>query len=54
MKRALGDVVSIKAHDAQDGHTYSTDNLTTQIDDAGNITIAMDTQLTADKVTSAR
>lgn len=51
VKRALGDVVSIKAHDAQDGHTYSTDNLTTQIDDAGNITIAMDTQLTADKVT---
>lgn len=51
VNKALGDTVSIKAHDVQSGHTYTTDNLTTSIDDSGNITIAMDTQLTADKVT---
>ena len=51
VNKALGDTVSIKAHDAQTNHTYKTDNLTTSIDDSGNITIAMDTQLTADKVT---
>lgn len=51
VNKALGDTVSIKAHDAQSGHTYTTDNLTTSFDDSGNITIAMDTQLTADKVT---
>ena len=51
VNKALGDTVSIKAHDAQSGHTYKTDNLTTSIDDSGNITIAMDTQLTADKIT---
>ena len=50
VNKALGDTVSIKAHDVQAGHTYTTDNLTTSIDDSGNITIAMDTQLTADKV----
>ena len=51
VNKALGNTVSIKAHDVQSGHTYTTDNLTTSIDDSGNITIAMDTQLTADKVT---
>ena len=51
VNKALGATVSIKAHDAQSGHTYKTDNLTTSIDNSGNITIAMDTQLTADKVT---
>lgn len=51
VNKALGATVSIKAHDAQGGHTYQTDNLTTSIDASGNITIAMDTQLTADKVT---
>ena len=51
VNKALGDTVSIKAHDAQSGHTYKTDNLTTAFDENGNITIAMDTQLTADKVT---
>lgn len=51
VNKALGATVSIKAHDAQSVHTYKTDNLTTSIDDSGNITIAMDTQLTADKVT---
>lgn len=51
VNRALGDTVAIRANDAQSGHTYKTDNLTTEIDDNGIITVKMDTQLTADKVT---
>ena len=51
VNKALGDTVSIKAHDAQNGHTYKTDNLTTAFDENGNIVVKMDTQLTADKVT---
>lgn len=51
VKMNLGDTVAIRAHDVQDGHTYKTDNLTTDIDDDGSITVKMDTQLTADKVT---
>ncbi|MGN8760195.1 YadA-like family protein [Acidaminococcus fermentans] len=51
VNRALGSTVAVRAHDAQDGHTYKTDNLTTEIDDDGIITVKMDTQLTADKVT---
>ena len=51
VRRQLGDTVSIKGHDVQTGHTYKTDNLTTALDEDGNITILMDTQLTADKVT---
>ena len=51
VNRALGDTVAIRANDAQSGHTYNTDNLTTEIDDNGIITVKMDTQLTADKVT---
>lgn len=51
VKRALGDTVAIRANDAQKDHTYTTDNLTTEIDDNGIITVKMDTQLTADKVT---
>lgn len=51
VNRALGDTVAIRANDAQSGHTYETDNLTTEIDDNGIITVKMDTQLTADKVT---
>lgn len=51
VKRALGDTVAIRANDAQSGHDYKTDNLTTAIDDDGIITVKMDTQLTADKVT---
>ena len=43
--------MAVRASDAQDGHTYKTDNLTTEIDDNGIITVKMDTQLTADKVT---
>lgn len=51
VNRALGSTVEVRANDAQDGHTYKTDNLTTEIDDNGIITVKMDTQLTADKVT---
>ena len=51
VNRALGDTVAVRANDAQSGHTYKTDNLTTDIDDNGIITVKMDTQLTADKVT---
>lgn len=51
VNRALGSTVAVRANDAQDGHTYKTDNLTTEIADNGIITVKMDTQLTADKVT---
>lgn len=51
VNKALGDTVSIKAHDTQKNHTYKTDNLTTAFDENGNIVVKMDTQLTADKVT---
>lgn len=50
VNRALGDTVAVRANDAQSGHTYKMDNLTTEIDDNGIITVKMDTQLTADKV----
>ena len=51
VKKNLGDTVAVRANDAQKDHTYKTDNLTTEIDDNGIITVKMDTQLTADKVT---
>lgn len=51
VNRALGSTVAVRAHDVQDGHTYTTDNLTTEINDDGIITVKMDTRLTADKVT---
>ena len=51
VNRALGSTVAVRANDAQKDHTYKTDNLTTEIDDNGIITVKMDTQLTADKVT---
>lgn len=51
VNRALGSTVAIRANDAQSGHIYKTDNLTTEIDDNGIITVKMDTQLTVDKVT---
>lgn len=51
VNRALGSTVAVRAHDAQKDHTYTTDNLTTEIDDDGIITVKMDTKLTADKVT---
>ena len=51
VKKNLGDTVAVRASDVKDGHIYKTDNLTTEIDDNGIITVKMDTQLTADKVT---
>lgn len=51
VNRALGSTVAVRANDAQKDHTYKTDNLTTEIDNDGIITVKMDTQLTADKVT---
>lgn len=51
VKKNLGDTVAVRANDAQKDHTYKTDNLTTEIDDDGIITVKMDTKLTADKVT---
>ena len=51
VNRALGSTVAVRANDAQSGHDYKTDNLTTEIDDKGIITVKMDTKLTADKVT---
>ena len=51
VKMNLGDTVAVRASDVKEGHTYKTDNLTTEIDDNGIITVKMDTQLTADKVT---
>lgn len=51
VKKNLGDTVAVRASDVKDGHNYKTDNLTTEIDDNGIITVKMDTQLTADKVT---
>lgn len=51
VKKNLGDTVAVRANDAQKDHTYKTDNLTTEIDDNGIITVKMDTKLTADKVT---
>lgn len=42
VNRKLGDTISIKAGDVAADHTYSTTNLTTEIDNAGNITIKMD------------
>ena len=51
VNRALGNTVAVRANDAQKDHTYTTDNLTTEIDDNGIITVKMDTQITADKVT---
>ena len=51
VKKNLGDTVAVRANDAQKDHTYKTDNLTTEIDDTGIITVKMDTKLTADKVT---
>ncbi len=51
VNRALGSTVAVRANDAQKDHTYKTDNLTTDIDDNGIITVKMDTQLTADRVT---
>lgn len=43
VKKNLGDTVAVRASDVKEGHTYKTDNLTTEIDDNGIITVKMDT-----------
>ncbi|MEE1597672.1 ESPR-type extended signal peptide-containing protein [Acidaminococcus fermentans] len=47
----LGGKVTIKGSDLKTGHDYSEDNLTTEVDADGNITIKMDKDLTANTVT---
>ena len=47
----LGSKVTVKGSDKQDGHTYSSDNVTTEIDGSGNITIKLDDNLKSNSVT---
>ncbi|RHF51587.1 ESPR-type extended signal peptide-containing protein [Mitsuokella multacida] len=49
-KAKLGDTVKIQGTDKKDGHEYTADNLTTEIDGSGNITILMDKNISADKI----
>ena len=49
-KAKLGDTVTIKGTAVKDGHNYSDENVTTEVDDNGNITIKLDKALTADTV----
>ena len=49
-KAKLGDTVTIKGTAVKDGHDYSADNVTTEVDANGNITIKLDKALTADTV----
>ncbi|WP_127134018.1 hypothetical protein [Veillonella caviae] len=51
VKRNLGDTISIKGSDATNIADYRTDNLTTTIDDDGNITIMMKQDITGNSVT---
>ena len=46
----LGSTVKIQGTDKKDGHEYTADNLTTEIDGSGNITILMDKNISADKI----
>ena len=47
----LGDTVTVKGSAVKAGHDYSDENLTTEVDGNGNITIKMDKDLTADTMT---
>ena len=47
----LGGKVSVKGGDAQNGHTYNTDNITTTMDN-GTITVKLDNDLTANSLTA--
>ena len=49
-KAKLGDTVTIKGTAVKDGHKYSDENVTTEVDANGNITIKLDKALTADTV----
>lgn len=47
----LGDTVTVKGSAVKAGHDYSDENLTTEVDGNGNITIKMDKDLTANTMT---
>ncbi len=49
-KAKLGDTVTIKGTAVKDDHKYSDENVTTEVDAKGNITIKLDKALTADTV----
>ena len=53
VNRKLGDTISIKANDADTSRHYATTNLTTEIDNTGNITIKMDESPTFTEVTAS-
>lgn len=53
VKRSLGDTIAVRASDAQAGHTYTTDNLTTDVDDNGVITVKMDNQVNLGKANTS-
>ena len=53
VNRTLGDTISIKANDADTSRHYATTNLTTEIDNTGNITIKMDESPTFTEVTAS-
>ena len=53
VKRSLGDTIAVRAADAQAGHTYTTDNLTTDVDDNGVITVKMDNQVNLGKANTS-
>lgn len=46
----LGSKVTIQGTQKKDGHEYTADNLTTKIDENGNITILMDKNVSAEKI----
>ena len=46
----LGSIITVQGIAKQAGHTYSADNLTTEIDANGNITIKMDDAISANSV----
>ena len=46
----LGSTVKIQGTDKKEGHEYTADNLTTEIDEKGNITILMDKNVSAEKI----
>ena len=46
----LGSTVKIQGTKKKDGHEYTADNLTTEIDKDGNITIKMDKNISAEKL----
>lgn len=47
----MGDTVKVQGTDPVTGHTYSADNVTTEVDDSGNITIKLDNDLKGQTLT---